>query len=398
MNMGRLDFLFFAFCFLLYSVPGHADSRAAIIAEQKAEKAKHLHVYTPSKAEGIITRLTSPRHGFYPYFGSAFSGGGLALGPGYFRTFGDNGTFDIHGAWSIENYTMLQTNIKLPDLAHLAGGRLSTRVNAKYVNAGHLSYFGLGNDSQKDDESDFEYRPINVGFTETYQPVKWFSVGGGVEYLHPHTGPGDSGSLPQVDDEFPPSEIPGFEVNPDYVNTSLFAVLDWRQTPGYTTSGGLFRALFTDYNQQGNAAFSFLRYDAEVDQYFPLWRANQIIAVRALVSITQAAGDEQVPFYLMPRLGGARDLRGFRGFRFRDRHRLLLTAEYRWTPSKMMDLALFYERGKVASVTSDLDFTGLHYSIGIGARFHAPNATILRIEFAHSNEYNRIIFDTGLLF
>ena len=125
---------------------------------------------------------------------------------------------------------------------------------------------------------------------------------------------------------------------------------------------------------------------------------NQIIALRALASMTDTNGDEEIPFFLEPKLGGGEELRGFRSHRFRDRHRLLLTAEYRWTPSKFLDMAIFYEAGKVANKTGDLDFNNLHHCWGIGARFHAPAATVLRIELAHSNESTRIIFGTGLLF
>jgi hypothetical protein len=79
------------------------QTRAEEIAFKRAEKAKQLQPYVPGKAESIITRVTSPRRGFYPYFGSAYSGGGIALGPGYFKPFSDNAFFDIHGAWSVES-------------------------------------------------------------------------------------------------------------------------------------------------------------------------------------------------------------------------------------------------------------------------------------------------------
>ena len=84
--------------------------------------------------------------------------------------------------------------------------------------------------------------------------------------------------------------------------------------------------------------------------------------------------------------------------RFRDRDRFLVAAEYRWTPSKFLDVALFYEAGKVASRTEDLNFTDLHDDFGIGFRFHSPKATMLRIEVAHSNEGTRFIFTVGPAF
>jgi hypothetical protein len=75
-----------------------------------------------------------------------------------------------------------------------------------------------------------------------------------------------------------------------------------------------------------------------------------------LVSTTDINDNDQIPFFLLPSLGGRSELRGYPNFRFTDRNRMLLTAEYRWTPSKFMDMPIFYEVGKVAAKRSDLDF------------------------------------------
>ena len=50
----------------------------------------------------------------------------------------------------------------------------------------------------------------------------------------------------------------------------------------------------------------------------------------------------------MPDLGGSHTLRGYPTWRFRDRNRLLLTGEYRWTAGPFVDMALFLDAGKVA--------------------------------------------------
>ena len=42
-------------------------------------------------------------------------------------------------------------------------------------------------------------------------------------------------------------------------------------------------------------------------------------------------------------------LRGYPSWRFRDRNRLLLTGEYRWTAGQFVDMALFVDAGKVAA-------------------------------------------------
>ena len=53
-----------------------------------------------------------------------------------------------------------------------------------------------------------------------------------------------------------------------------------------------------------------------------------------------------MPFYGMPTLGGNDTLRGFRMYRFRGPHALLLQAEYRWEIWSGLDGALFYDAGK----------------------------------------------------
>jgi hypothetical protein len=53
---------------------------------------------------------------------------------------------------------------------------------------------------------------------------------------------------------------------------------------------------------------------------------------------------------------------------------------------------VFYDAGKVASRTSDLDFDGLKSDYGFGFRFHGPIATPLRIELAKSNEGLVLVF------
>jgi outer membrane translocation and assembly module TamA len=71
----------------------------------------------------------------------------------------------------------------------------------------------------------------------------------------------------------------------------------------------------------------------------------------------------------------------------------LLQAEWRVLANRFLDMALFYDAGKVTDRRSDLDLDGLKSDFGLGFRFHGPAATPLRIEFARSNETSfKIIF------
>src|SRR3990172_2112427 len=194
---GRNQFQFALLPVLLFlilfvaSIPAQGQSRVDDIKKQQAEKAQHLAPYVPTKAEGIIIKiqglglLTAPRC-LYPFIGSAFPAGGFAGGPGYRMMYGDNGIWDIHGAWSVKNYIMADTTLKLPDLAN---GQIESRINAHYADAGQVAFFGVGNDTSDEDETDYAYIPISATLTETYSPVRWFTLGGAVEYLDARTGP-----------------------------------------------------------------------------------------------------------------------------------------------------------------------------------------------------------------
>jgi len=89
---------------------------------------------------------------------------------------------------------------------------------------------------------------------------------------------------------------------------------------------------------------------------------------------------------------GESSLRGFASWRFRDRHSLLLQAEWRVLVNNFIDTAIFYDAGKVTDSQSDLDLDGLKSDFGIGFRLHGPAATPLRIELAKSNEGLVIVF------
>jgi outer membrane protein assembly factor BamA len=99
-----------------------------------------------------------------------------------------------------------------------------------------------------------------------------------------------------------------------------------------------------------------------------------------------------VPFFLLPDLGGSHTIRGYQPWRFRDRNRLLLSGEYRWTAGSFLDMALFVDAGKVAPRLADLDLHGLTTSYGIGAAFHTPISTVTRIELARTREGNSLMF------
>jgi outer membrane protein assembly factor BamA len=161
----------------------------------------------------------------------------------------------------------------------------------------------------------------------------------------------------------------------------------------------MYRIQFDDYRERDLDLYSFRSLEAEVRQLIPILRANWVISLRGLATVADIDDTSLVPFFLLPSLGGGSTLRGYPDFRFRDRNRLFVGAELRWTPARFMDMALFYDAGKVAARREDLDFDGLKNSYGIGMRIIGPEGYIFRAEVARSREHNlRLIFGAGGVF
>src|SRR6185503_9921033 len=114
------------------------------------------------------------------FFGSVFPGGQLAVGPGYRTQYGDSGTVDVHGAWSIRNYLAADATVMLPKLA---AGRMVVALNGNWLRAPEVDFFGVGKASREADRSTFPYRTTTVGTTATIQPMRFLRAGGGIDYL-----------------------------------------------------------------------------------------------------------------------------------------------------------------------------------------------------------------------
>lgn len=355
------------------------ETRADVIAEEQAEKATRLRPYEPSRAQRLITRglrgFTAPPPGFYPTFGSIYSGGGFALGPGYRRYYGDRSTLDARGLYSIRSYKLAELGTNSP--GH-AGGRVDLYARAGWLDATQVSFYGLGPDSSKDNRTSFRLRERSaIGGIRT-RPLPWLVFGAAVSF-----------------EDFTTSTL-GPAADPTYVHSTASAGIDWRPSAGYARRGGLYALEYHNYADSRDT-FSFDRIDAEVVQHIPILRENWVLSFRGAVQTTLDAGD--IPYFMLPSLGSGSTLRGYGSWRFRDRHSELFSVEWRWIPNRLgLDMAIFYDAGKVASRREDLDFDGLKSDVGIGARFHGPAATPFRVELARGSEGLRLVFSGGPAF
>ena len=321
-----------------------------------------------------------------------YPGGGFAAGAGVRVPFADDGAFGVLGGYSIASFSRADATLALPSFAR---GHARLTLNGSYIDAPDVRYFGVGNGSQKDDITRFGYRPLRAGATLDITAGKYVLLGGGVTFIDVETSEGRT--EPSIEDRFSPANTPGLGVSKfTYINSTARIGIDWRRPLGYSGRGGMYRVQFDDYRERDNDVYSFKQVEGEALQLIPILRANWVIALRGLATVTDFDDSSVVPFFVLPALGGGSTLRGYPDFRFRDRNRLLMNAELRWTPARFMDMAVFYDTGKVTSRREDLDFEDLQESYGIGMRFIGLEGYVLRLEVAHSREHAaRLIFSAG---
>jgi hypothetical protein len=221
-------------------------------------------------------------------------------------------------------------------------------------------------------------------------------LAGGLEYSRWSQRPGE-GTDPSVETVYTPQTLPGLGATTTYLHSQGTVGFDWRTSPGYTRRGGYYGITFHDFHDRDDA-FGFQQVDYEAIQHFPILREAWVISLRGRVQTALDKDGQQIPFFMMPSVGGGSNLRGFSSWRFRDLNSLLLQAEWRIMVNRFLDTAVFYDTGKVATSRSDIDFDGLKHDIGFGVRFHGLIATPLRVEIAKSNEGLHLVFSSSAVF
>ena len=379
---------------MLIAAPGAAqDSRAAELAAQKADKATKLRPNTESGAEKALEwfegHITDPST-LYLRFGGIHPSAGFATGLGYRHAAG-HARLNVGGAYSVRGYKLAEASVRFPELA---GDKLEIETRVRWTDATQVPFYGVGNESSKDARVNYGLESFDADALVALKPVPWYRIGAGIALrtMQDRAGIGSRASI-----ETFPSPPPLLFSEARFTQAQAFTAIDWRESPGYTRRGGLYSIAWNDF-KDADDAFNFQRIDAEIQQALPLLKEHWVLAFRGLLRTTEVKDGQIIPYYLLPTLGGSRFHRGYSDFRFQDRHVMLLSAEYRWIPSRVLDMALFVDTGKVAAERRDLDFDNLKTAYGIGFRIHGPTFTPFRLDIARGDEGIRVHLTGGIAF
>jgi hypothetical protein len=333
---------------------------------------------------------------YYLKFGGITRGAGLSLGPGVRARGLAGGRLDAHALVSVSHrkYFLAEASLGAP----LAADRLEVGVFARRRYFPQQDFFGIGGASARQDRVSYTYDENAGGIFATMMP--WLpadappplTIEGRLEYRHPDVGPGHDAALPSIEERFLPQATPGLAMQPDFLVGSLSADVSLATPAGRPRRGGRYLASLSRFADRGGARYAFNLAEADLRQYVPIGSDRHVLVFRASGAFTTTSGQNEVPFYYLPTLGGGSSLRGFRDFRFHDRHILLLQGEYRWFFSRFVDAAVFYDTGTVARRFSELADSEWLGNYGIGLRVGSDTRVFARVDLALGGREGKRVF------
>ncbi len=387
---------FGALAILTATLDAQVTSRLEQILAQRTDKTARLW---PERTSGIVKRANEYfERGFLesadmkkgangPQFvlGGMRSGNGTTFGVGYRRIdlFDERLAFRATVRGTPQLAYMFDLELESPRLRQRRG---EVRLYIKHENSPKMDYYGAGPNSQKDGRTSYRLEDTGIDGSGRYRLWNHLYLGGSGGVYLPNVGRGQRDGVPSTDEVYRPAQVPGLDVQPNFFRAGGLVEYDYRDLASGPRSGGHYYAKHLRYWDQESGRYSFNMLDTAIEQYLPYWNKTRVVALRLGSVMTWAGEGNAVPFYLQPTLGGNDFLRGFERYRFYDQNSFLAVAEHRWYLSSNAHAALFFEMGKVAAKATQLNFHNLEYAGGIGLRFTARNAVIMRMEVAASRE------------
>jgi outer membrane protein assembly factor BamA len=387
----RLSLCFFAVLMVAVTAPLSAqDTRADLLARERAAKAATLEPYTPTRLEkwllwyeetDPLTKI-APHNGFFVEYGYSTKpvGSGIALGGGWRHDILDrNARIEIEGGHSLRGYRMARVDFSLPSLLD---DHFELGLDAAYRHHPQEDFYGLGFGTSRADRVSFRYRAPEVQGRAVLQPADWVSAGARFGWLDVSVGRGTDSRFPSIEERFTDVTAPGLIEQPGYTYSDLFVTFDTRDQPGNARDGVYLDVNWRRHQDLDFERYSFHRVDVDAQHFLPIFDKKRVFAARFQLMTSTAFEGNEVPFYLQPTIGGSTTLRSAADFRFRDRTGAVLNLEYRWEAFSGLDMALFSDFGTVAPRFRDLEFVDIRGAYGIGLRFNTYKAVFFRLDVA----------------
>lgn len=300
--------------------------------------------------------------------------------------------------YSVNQYQLYDARYESPSLF---GASTGFTMRANYNWMPRESFFGLGNDTDEDDETSITYETGRIEGELTWQPCECygFTLTGGYRSYNLYDG--DETEL-QTDLDSA-REVFGLDSNAlaqsRLMYIGLHARFDQRNHPGQPTSGGTQKLWASIWRGTGvSEGLSYWKARVDLRQFVHLFR-KRTLAVRLTATSLRVIDDTEnagMPAYLLPTLGGENDLRGYKPNRFQNYSRAVVSLEYRYPIWQLADGFVFIDEGRVFDSFDDsFTWRDWRYSFGFGFRVWGDEGESVRFTTAWSTEEVRFYFNFG---
>lgn len=276
----------------------------------------------------------------------------------------------------------------------LLGGRAFVESKVLYERDSTERFYGFGNDSDEDDESNYTSAVFFAEGMPGYYllPSLAAAFKTRVDYFEVQRGQVDA--VPYILREHPVIARRGGDPAWYWTNR-LQLSWDTRDSRNITREGVFANGYVDIADRRLGSDTSFVRFGVE-GRYFQPFRGekkNPVLATRVRLDWMSASPDG-TPFWQMNSLGGRRALRGFGSDRFIDFNRSISSVELRtrvWSVRLFgvlaeVELAPFVEAGQVFEDIEDSPYDDLHWVYGLGFRGIVPPEILAFVDLGLGSE------------
>jgi len=259
-------------------------------------------------------------------------------------------------------------------------------------------FYGLGNDSDRDDQTNFY---DEVSMTRLWAKRRIFGpvwLGAWVEGHREYTTDGDGDWCPNT---FKKNQFPDLLGKGAYWTNRIgaFILHDTRDSYYIPTKGGYRMLEYYSVAKWLGSDWNFEYWYLDIRQFIPIRKPRaDILALRLQA---QHAEGGPIPFYELAIAGSEYTMRGYFEGRWRDRDMISINTEWRHNLWKIFDMHFFYDIGRVYNdmfEEGEHMATELHEAYGTGFRITIPPNIVMRGDIGWSDTDQVFYFNWGQTF
>lgn len=390
----------------LRQAPGRGAERAALLIPRVLLFPARASVYAvtypvrtlvgPLSSSGVLERAAAGLRNdkyFIPVVGlDPDPGANAGFRAGHLNPLHKGSCLTYRAAWGGTKWQVYALTLRTREMERTG---FTYRLTAKYETTPYNNYFGIGNNSLRENRTYYtDERYLFLG-KFGYAPSRWmhWHLSGAIQRHQIERGAYVEGDEKSIEEIFHSEFMaPGMSIDPQNISAELALTLDFRNHRGRPTAGFWGEGYAGYHEGTGSDGVNYIRYGGELQGYLPLGNGRTLL-LRAAGEEARTDGKRPIKITELMTLGGRNSLRGYHEGRFRDQAAVLATAEYRYPISPFAEMCLFADFGKVLPRLLDADLDDIHRSWGGGLRIGTREEFYFRIQAAASDE-DFILFGT----